>query len=63
MIVMLRWALTFFVLALVAAMFAFSGGLAATSAGVARSLFFAFLIVFVVSLVFGLTATRRRSMI
>ena len=55
---MLRWALAFFVLAIVAAMFSFSG-LAATSAGVAKSLFYVFLIVFVVSLVFGLTAARR----
>jgi uncharacterized membrane protein YtjA (UPF0391 family) len=55
---MLRWALAFFVLALVAALFGF-GGLAATSAGIARTLFYVFLIVFLVSLVFGLTASRR----
>ena len=45
-------------LALVAALFGF-GGLAATSAGIAKTLFYVFLIVFLVSLVFGLTATRR----
>lgn len=55
---MLRWALSFFVLALVAALFGF-GGLAATSAGIAKTLFYVFLIVFLVSLVFGLTASRR----
>jgi uncharacterized membrane protein YtjA (UPF0391 family) len=55
---MLRWALGFFVLALVAALFGF-GGLATTSAGIAKTLFYVFLIVFVVSLVFGLTASRR----
>jgi uncharacterized membrane protein YtjA (UPF0391 family) len=55
---MLRWALAFFVLALVAALFGF-GGLAATSAGIARTLFYVFLVVFLVSLVFGLTASRR----
>ena len=55
---MLRWALAFFVLALVAALFGF-GGLAATSAGIAKTLFYVFLIVFLVSLVFGLTASRR----
>jgi uncharacterized membrane protein YtjA (UPF0391 family) len=55
---MLRWALGFFVLALVAALFGF-GGLAATSAGIAKTLFYVFLIVFLVSLVFGLTASRR----
>ncbi|HEU5219351.1 MAG TPA: DUF1328 domain-containing protein [Gemmatimonadales bacterium] len=55
---MLRWALAFFVLALVAALFGF-GGLAATSAGIAKTLFYVFLIVFLVSLVFGLTASRK----
>ena len=55
---MLRWALAFFVLALVAALFGF-GGLASTAAGIAKTLFYVFLIVFLVSLVFGLTATRR----
>jgi uncharacterized membrane protein YtjA (UPF0391 family) len=55
---MVRWALAFFVLALVAALFGF-GGLAATSAGIAKLLFYVFLIVFLVSLVFGLTAGRR----
>jgi len=54
----LRWALAFFVLALVAALFGF-GGLAATSAGIAKTLFYVFLIVFLVSLIFGLTASRR----
>ncbi|HEV8195954.1 MAG TPA: DUF1328 domain-containing protein [Gemmatimonadales bacterium] len=55
---MLRWALAFFVLALVAALFGF-GGLAATSAGIAKTLFYIFLVVFLVSLIFGLTASRR----
>jgi len=55
---MLRWALAFFVLALVAALFGF-GGLASTAAGIAKTLFYVFLIVFLVSLVFGLTASRR----
>ena len=43
---------------LVAALFGF-GGLAATSAGIAKTLFYVFLIVFLVSLIFGLTASRR----
>lgn len=55
---MLRWALAFFVMALVAALFGF-GGLAATSAGIAKTLFYVFVIVFLVSLVFGLSASRR----
>ena len=55
---MLRWALAFFVLALIAALFGF-GGLASTAAGIAKTLFYVFLVVFLVSLVFGLTASRR----
>jgi uncharacterized membrane protein YtjA (UPF0391 family) len=55
---MLRWAMGFFVLALVAALFGF-GGLAATSAGIAKTLFYIFLVIFLVSLVFGLTDRRR----
>jgi uncharacterized membrane protein YtjA (UPF0391 family) len=49
---MLSWALTFFILALVAAIFGF-GGIAATSAGIAKLLFFVFLVLFVISLVTG----------
>lgn len=51
---MLSWALTFLVIALVAALFGF-GGIAGTAAGFAKILFFVFLILFVVSLL-----TRRR---
>lgn len=47
---MLSWALTFLVLALIAAVLGF-GGVAATSAGIAKILFFAFLVLFVVSLI------------
>ena len=49
---MLRWALIFFIVALVAAVFGF-GGIAAGAAGVAKILFFAFLVLAVVSLVAG----------
>ena len=49
---MLSWALTFFILALVAAIFGF-GGIDATSAGIAKLLFFVFLVLFVISLVTG----------
>lgn len=49
---MLSWALTFFVLALVAAVFGF-GGIAAAATDIARILFFLFLILFVVSLITG----------
>lgn len=47
---MLRWALTFFVLALIAAVFGF-GGIATAAAGIAKLLFFLFLAVFVISLI------------
>lgn len=49
---MLSWSLTFLVVALIAALFGF-GGLAGEAAGIAKILFFAFLIVFVISLIFG----------
>lgn len=47
---MLSWAILFFVLALIAAVFGF-GGIASAFAGIAQILFFLFLILFVVSLV------------
>jgi uncharacterized membrane protein YtjA (UPF0391 family) len=50
---MLRWTLIFLVVALVAAVFGF-GGIAAASAGIARVLFFIFLILFLASLLGGL---------
>ena len=59
---MLRWAIGFLVLALVAALFGF-GGLAATSAGIAQTLFYLFLLVFLVTLVLGLIASGGRSTI
>jgi uncharacterized membrane protein YtjA (UPF0391 family) len=49
---MLQWALTFFVLAVVAGVFGF--GLIATAAvGIAKVLFFLFLVLFVISLISG----------
>lgn len=47
---MLRWALAFFIFALVAAVFGFTG-LALEAAYVAKILFFIFLILFLVSLI------------
>ena len=47
---MLNWALTFLVIALIAAVFGF-GGIAVASAGLAKLCFFIFLVLFVVSLV------------
>ncbi len=47
---MLRWALIFFVVALVAALFGF-GGIAVASVEMARILFVIFIILFLVSLI------------
>lgn len=47
---MLGWALTFLVIALVAAVFGF-GGIASASAGIAQILFFIFVALFVVTLI------------
>jgi uncharacterized membrane protein YtjA (UPF0391 family) len=50
---MLRYAIAFFVIAIIAALFGF-GGIAAGATEIAKILFFVFLILFVVSLVAGL---------
>jgi|HubBroStandDraft_3_1064219.scaffolds.fasta_scaffold1952217_1 uncharacterized membrane protein YtjA (UPF0391 family) len=50
---MLRWTLIFLVVSIIAAVFGF-GGVAAASAGIARIMFFLFLILFVASLLAGL---------
>ena len=47
---MLYWAILFFVVAIVAAVFGF-GGIASASAGIAQVLFFIFLVLFVIALV------------
>jgi uncharacterized membrane protein YtjA (UPF0391 family) len=54
---MLRWALLFLVVAIIAALFGF-GGVAGTSLVAAKILFFVFLIMFVVSLVLGTREPR-----
>ncbi len=50
---MLHYALRFFIVALIAALFGF-GGLAASAAGIAKILFFVFLVLTVASFVLGL---------
>src|SRR5262249_29714367 len=55
---LLKWALIFLVVSLVAALFGFTG-ISAASADIARVLFFIFLVIFVVLLVLGLMAGRR----
>jgi uncharacterized membrane protein YtjA (UPF0391 family) len=47
---MLRWALTFFIVALVAALLGFTG-IAVAAAGIAKILFYIFLILFLAALV------------
>jgi len=49
---MLYWTLIFLVVALVAGLFGF-GGIASASAGIAKTLFAIFLVLFLISLVFG----------
>jgi uncharacterized membrane protein YtjA (UPF0391 family) len=55
---MLRWAAGFFIIAIIAAVFGF-GGIASDASAIARVLFFVFLVVFLVSLVWGLVTGRR----
>jgi len=55
---MLRWALGFLVLAVIAAIFGF-GGIAATSAGIAKALFVLFLVIAAVTFVMSLFAAKR----
>lgn len=56
---MLSWALIFFVVAIIAAVFGF-GGIASASAGIAQILFFIFLVLFVVSLVMAMFGGRDK---
>jgi len=55
---LLKWALIFFVISVIAAIFGF-GGIAAASDDIARVLFFIFLVIFIVLLVLGLVLARR----
>jgi uncharacterized membrane protein YtjA (UPF0391 family) len=50
---MLRWALIFFIVAIAAALFGFTG-IAGAATEIARILFFVFVVVFAISLVLGL---------
>ena len=49
---MLRWAVIFFVIAIVAAIFGF-GGIAAGASSIAKVLFFIFIVLFLLSVIFG----------
>lgn len=55
---MLGWAVLFLVIALVAAALGF-GGIAAVSAEIAQLVFWVFIVLFVVSLIYGLITGRR----
>jgi uncharacterized membrane protein YtjA (UPF0391 family) len=55
---MLYWAAVFFVIALVAALLGFAG-IATAAAGVAKLLFYVFLVIFLVTLVMGLGRRGR----
>ncbi len=54
---MIGWAITFLVIALIAAVLGF-GGIAGTAVGIAKIIFFVAIILFVLSLIFG----RRRAL-
>jgi uncharacterized membrane protein YtjA (UPF0391 family) len=53
---MLYWALVFFIISLIAALFGFTG-IAIAFAGIAKILFFIFIVLFILALIFG---WRRR---
>ena len=55
---MLRWSVTFFIIAIIAAVFGF-GGIAAGAASIAKILFFIFLTLFVVTLLFGASLFKK----
>ena len=54
---MLRWAIGFFIIALIAAIFGF-GGISVAAAGIAKLLFFVFIVLFALALVGGLLTGR-----
>jgi uncharacterized membrane protein YtjA (UPF0391 family) len=54
---MLKWALFFFIVSIIAAIFGFTG-IAAAAAGIAKILFFIFLVICVIFLVLGIMAGR-----
>lgn len=55
---MLRWALIFLVIGLIAGLLGFTT-IAGTSIAIAKTLFFIFLVIFLVLLIAGLTVARR----
>jgi len=56
---MLRWALIFFIVAVLAAVLGFGSLVVGVAADIAKFLFFIFLVLLVISLVFGYTRRPR----
>jgi len=56
-VTLLRWALLFFVISIVAGILGFTG-ISAASADIARILFYIFIVIFLVLLILGLTIFR-----
>ena len=52
LIIMLRWTVIFLVVAVIAAIFGF-GGISESAAGIAKVLFFIFIVLFIISLITG----------
>ena len=57
LITMLSWAVTFLIIALIAAVLGF-GGIAGTAVGIAKIIFVVFLVLFVLSFIMGRRAPR-----
>jgi uncharacterized membrane protein YtjA (UPF0391 family) len=55
---MLSWAIFFLIVALIAAVLGF-GGIAGTAVGIAKLVFFVFILLFVASLIYHLATGRR----
>jgi uncharacterized membrane protein YtjA (UPF0391 family) len=55
---LLKWALIFFLISIVAAIFGFTG-ISAATADIARVLFYIFVVIFLVLLILGLVIARR----
>jgi len=56
---MLRYAVIFFIIAIVAALFGF-GGIAAGAASIAKNLFYIFVVLFLLTLILGASIFRKR---
>jgi uncharacterized membrane protein YtjA (UPF0391 family) len=57
-IIMLRWSVIFFIIAIVAAIFGF-GGIAEGAASIAKVLFFIFLALFIITILFGASLFKK----